>query len=74
MLVISLIVAGRRVEPAELVRRLQQKKEASGQDVEVRVRAARTVPYQFVEPILLSCVRAGIWNLTYAVYRRGDVR
>jgi biopolymer transport protein ExbD len=69
-----LLLAGRRVRPAELVERLRDKIADAGSDLEVRIRSDRTVEYRYVEPIMLACARSGIWNVTFAVYRPEDVR
>jgi len=34
---------------------------------EVQIRGDRSVPYKFIEPILLSCARAGVRNVKYKV-------
>ncbi len=53
-----------------LAARFQKFRRQNGRDdLEVRIRSERTVPYAKIEPILLSCARAGIWNVTFAVYR-----
>ena len=70
----TLLLAGRAVSPAELQRRLAEQREKEGDDLEVRIRSDRNVPYSHVEPIMLSSVRAGIWNVTFSVYRPEDVR
>ena len=62
-------LAGDIVEPRELARRLRYERETSG-ELEVRIRADRRVPYRFVEPILLACARAGVWKITFKVYRK----
>jgi biopolymer transport protein ExbD len=54
----------------ELFRRLRIEHERLGDDLEVRVRADRAVPYAAVEPILLACADAGIWNVTFAVFKK----
>ena len=54
----------------EMARRLQIERARLGDDMEVRIRAARTVPYSAVEPILLACADSGIWNVTFAVHRK----
>ena len=54
--------------------RFEEKLQEAGRDLEVVIRGHRDVPYRYVEPIMLSCVRAGIWNVTFAVYRPGDHR
>lgn len=39
-------------------------------ELEVRIRAHRKVPYRVVEPIMVACARAGIWNVTFAVLEK----
>ena len=70
----TLLFAGRQVAAAELAPRLSERIADLGKDVEVRIRGDRAVAYRHVEPIMLACARAGIWNVTYAVYRKEDVR
>lgn len=65
----KLLVRGYPLTPAELESQLKQAVEKDGQDLEVRIRSDRQVPYEVVEPIMLSCARAGIWNVTFAVFR-----
>ncbi len=68
-----LLLVGKRLEPAELLERLKFEVNRLGKDLEIRIRSDRTVPYRFVEPIMLAAARAGVWNVTFAVYRPGDV-
>jgi biopolymer transport protein ExbD len=70
----SVIVAGRVVEPTELESRLRHELARVGSELEVRIRTDRIVPYQTVEPVMLACARAGIWNVKFAVYRKGGMR
>jgi biopolymer transport protein ExbD len=70
----ALLVANRPISADELARRLRERIEQHGTDLEVRIRADRTVPYAACEPVMLSCARAGIWNVSYAVYRREETR
>ena len=70
----QLMLAGRVVGQMDLKRRFEEKLQEAGRDLEVVIRGHRDVPYRYVEPIMLSCVRAGIWNVTFAVYRPGDHR
>lgn len=44
-------------------------RQEDGKSIEVRIRGSRLAPYSSVEPIMLACTKAGIWNVTYAVYR-----
>jgi biopolymer transport protein ExbD len=69
-----LLLAGKPVEPKQLRERLANALTENGADLEVRIRGDRNVDYRHVEPILLACARAGIWNVAFAVYRPEDVR
>ncbi len=70
-----ILLAGNQVSRDALERRLANEyadfrtKHQDRDDLEVRIRSDRQVPYSAVEPILLACARAGIWNVTFAVYR-----
>jgi biopolymer transport protein ExbD len=70
-----ILLAGSPVTSAVLERRLAnqyaefRRTNPDRDDLEIRIRSDRSVPYQMVEPILLACARAGIWNVTFAVYR-----
>ncbi|MFT7642852.1 MAG: biopolymer transport protein ExbD [Pirellulaceae bacterium] len=70
----AMMLSGRAIKAAELQEVLVAKKAKVGPDLEVRIRGDRKAAYQFVEPIMLSCARSGIWNVTFAVYRTEDVR
>jgi biopolymer transport protein ExbD len=70
----ALLLAGKPVDADDLQARLRARVAETGRDLEVRIRGDRHVPYRHVEPILLACARAGLWNVTFAVYRREDVR
>jgi biopolymer transport protein ExbD len=66
----SLLVAGRPVTSDELTEHLAERRAERGGDLEVRIRGDRSVPYRFVEPVMLACTRAQIWNVSYAVIAR----
>jgi biopolymer transport protein ExbD len=70
----TLLVASRPIVAADLSGLIAERRTVHGDDLEVRIRADRNVPYALVEPVMLACVRAGIWNVAYAVYRREDAR
>jgi biopolymer transport protein ExbD len=70
----QLSLAGKPLLLGELQQRLQSRIAETGTDLEVRIRSDRTVAYRHVEPILLACASAGIWNVAFAVYRPEDVR
>jgi biopolymer transport protein ExbD len=63
-------VGGQRISPgqlAELVRYERSQAERQKELLEVRIRSDRHVPYRVIEPIMLACARAGVWNVTLAV-------
>ena len=66
----SMWVRGRVIERNKLRSILESaaQKEQS-KSIEVRIRGSRKAPYSSVEPIMVACAKAGIWNVTYAVYR-----
>ncbi len=66
------MLAGRAVGPVELTQRLAVERQSAGNDLEVRVRSDRQVPYRYIEPIMLACARSGIWNLAFTVVRRQE--
>jgi biopolymer transport protein ExbD len=68
----NVMLGSSETTPEEMVRRLQIERERLGADLEVRVRADRSVPYKVVEPILLACAEAQIWNVTFAVFKKVD--
>ena len=58
------------VKDDELRRRIRfehDRQRRSGQDLEVRIRSDRAVPYRVVEPVLLACAESGVWKVTFAV-------
>lgn len=67
----SVIVAGRVVDAAQLESRLRNETARVGKDLEVRIRTDRAVAYEVVEPVMLACAKSGIWNVKFAVYRKG---
>ena len=65
------VMLGSTETPAEeMSRRLRIERDRLGNDLEVRIRADRSAPYSAVEPILLACAEADIWNVTFAVFKR----
>jgi biopolymer transport protein ExbD len=63
----TILLTGQPVTPEELGRKLAFEKSNAGEDVEVRIRADRGVPYRAMEPILLACARSGLWKVSIAV-------
>jgi biopolymer transport protein ExbD len=68
----QMILAGRRVNKLELKERLVYERDRSSADLEVRIRCDRTVAYREVQPIMLACAEAEIWNVVFAVIRKED--
>ena len=66
----SVMVAGRSVDAVQLESRLRNEAARVGRDLEVRVRTDRAVPYRTVEPVMIACAKAGIWNVKFAVYKK----
>jgi biopolymer transport protein ExbD len=62
-----------RTPPEEMTGRLRIERERLGRDLEIRIRADRSVPYGTIEPILLACAEADIWNVTFAVSEKVEV-
>jgi biopolymer transport protein ExbD len=69
----TLLVANRSITPDEVTEILRQRRNVHGDDLEVRIRSDRGVPYSRVEPVMLGCARAGIWNVALAVHRRNPM-
>ncbi len=69
----TLLLAGRPVASQELSPRLRERLQELGPDVEVRIRSHRDVPYENVEPLLVACAKAGVWNVTFAVYESAPI-
>lgn len=67
-----LLHGGREVTPEELHAQLLERQAQFGKGVEVRIRCDRHVPYKNVEPVMLACVKAGLWNVTYAAVRTNE--
>jgi biopolymer transport protein ExbD len=60
-------VAGDVRRAAELTEVLRVERQKTAGRLEVRIRSDRRVPYGVIEPILLACQRAGVWDVTFAV-------
>ena len=66
----TLLFGGRQVTADELRSQLAERKSDKGEEVEVRIRGDRGTPYKHVEPVMLACTRAGIWNVSYSVFQK----
>jgi biopolymer transport protein ExbD len=70
----SVMLGSTETVSGEMTERLRIERGRLGGDLEVRIRADRSVPYGVVEPILLACAEANIWNVTFAVLKRDEGR
>lgn len=62
-----ILVTGREVASGELAELIRYEARKTGPALEVRIRTDRTVPYRIVEPVMVACAKAGVWNVTFAV-------
>ena len=60
-------VGGRLLDPDALDRMIRYERRRSTEPLEVRIRSDRHVPYRDIEPVMVSCAKAGVWNVTFAV-------
>lgn len=65
----NVFIAGNQMSPQQLRSFLQQRVGEAGKELEVRIRASRKVPYRMVNPIMVSCTEAGIWNVKYSIIK-----
>lgn len=68
----QLQLAGRLVTIQQLQERLLTRRQISGDELEVRIRSDRSVLYSRINPLMQACAKAGIWNVTFAVYQPGE--
>ena len=66
----TMMTGGKLVNANELQRIFEFERRQVGEDLEVRIRSDRHVPYRAVEPIMIAAARAGVWRVTFAVVRR----
>ncbi len=62
-------VSGRLLLSKQLEPMLQTVCQDKGKDLQVRIRSSKTVPWSKVEPIMLACTKAGLWDVGFAVYQ-----
>ena len=62
-----ILLGGRLLDRRELARMIRYEKKRAEEDLEVRIRSDRHVPYRDIEPVMLTCARSGVWNVTFAV-------
>jgi len=70
----TLSIGGASLQAEQLDKFIRTAVAESDSNLEVRIRGSRAAPYGNVEPIMFACAKAGVWNVTYAVYRKEEVR
>lgn len=65
----SVTLAGKPVAIEALQARLTELRRGSGADVRIRIRLDRELPYEALEPALVACAKAEIWNVQISVFR-----
>ena len=68
----KLILGSQQVPIDEVRRRLEIERQETSNDLEVRIRTDRQLAYRHIEPLLLACARAKIWNVSFAVVKKAD--
>ncbi len=66
----QLLLGGNQVEVGEVQQRLEIERQETTDDLEVRIRADRQLAYRHIEPLLLACARANVWNVSFAVVEK----
>lgn len=62
----ALLVAGETLDAEMLGKKLAVER-AKSDDLEVRLRCDRTVPYGRVKPVMRECLKNDVWKVTFAV-------
>jgi biopolymer transport protein ExbD len=63
----GVVVGGRTLQDAEIAPFLSEQVQESGGDLQVWIRSDRRAPFARIEPILLACADAGIWDVAFKV-------
>lgn len=66
----QIMLGSQPVEPGELSRRIEYEARQGSQELELRIRSDRQVPYRFVEPIMTASAKSGVWKVTFAVTKK----
>ena len=64
------LIAGQHVDRDELARIVDVERRLGEGRLEVRIRCDRQVHYSAVEPVLVACARADVWNVGFAVIKQ----
>lgn len=62
-----MLLAGQELAIDQITQRLTFQRSNSKSNFEVRIRGDRSALYSTVEPLLVACAEAGVWNVSFAV-------
>lgn len=68
----EILLAGKRVDIDEFRLRMAAEKQLSKGKLQVLIRTDRGTPYSQVEPLLVACAKAGVWNVEFGVLKKYD--
>ncbi len=63
----AIFIGAKRVSLPELRERLAREKSRAVGPISARIRTNRDVPYGAIEPILVACAQAGVYDVSFAV-------
>ncbi len=63
-------VGGNVMDETQWAGLIRYESQRAAGELEVRIRSDRKVPYRVIQPIMIACARAGVWNVTFAVRER----
>lgn len=62
-----LLIGGDPADAEEIAQRLAVERRRVDGQLEVRIRTDRSAPFGQIEPLLMACVEAHVWNVSFAV-------
>ncbi|MEM6654602.1 MAG: biopolymer transporter ExbD [Planctomycetota bacterium] len=66
-------LGGERADARTLADRLAFEQQQSETPLRVRIRGDRSAAYRAIEPVLVACAEAGVWDVNFAVYSSSAV-
>ena len=67
------LLAGEPTDAIALTARLAYEQQQAQGDLQVRIRGDRAANYATIQPLLVACAKAGVWDVTFAVYSKTAV-
>lgn len=64
----TLMMGGIELPPEQIETRVRGELDRQGKSIAVRIRGSRNAPFGNVEPIMVACAKAGVWDVSHAVY------